>query len=457
MHDDALSLRNHLVNWLFTPLFLLLLFSIITGYIAALGLSNRPYDLLLIERGRLLAGQLDPQRPEHAAQVLARAGALGLRGALFDGNGGLVAGDPTLPRPRPIDLADAEPHLHDVTIGGDRMRQLTLRLDAPPATGFALQVAEPIGERLDLSRRILGNIVLPQVLIILVVGLAVWIGLKRGLAPLERLRRHLAQRPRDDLQPLDEAAAPSEVRPFIREINQLLARLGISLEGQRRFVADAAHQLRTPIAGLRAQAELASRDAPEGPLRANLEGICQGADRCARLVNQLLALARNEPQSLAAAPTELLDLHRLGREAALRWSPEALARRIDLGLEADERQLPLRGDEAALNDLLDNLLDNAVRYTPAGGRVTLRLGYDDGAWLRVEDDGPGIPEALHAKVFERFWRQPGQAQPGSGLGLAIVAEVALRHGAQVRVETGPTERGTAFVVKFPHHASVPAA
>jgi two-component system sensor histidine kinase TctE len=173
-------------------------------------------------------------------------------------------------------------------------------------------------------------------------------------------------------------------------------------------------------------------------------------------VNQLLALARNEPQSLAATPDTVLDLHRLAREAALRWAPEALARGVDLGFEAEDRQLPVRGGEAALNDLIDNLLDNAVRYTPSGGHVTVVLGYEGGgeggAWLRVEDDGPGIPEDLRDKVFERFWRQPGNRQPGSGLGLAIVAEVALSHGAVVRVETGIRGRGTAFVVTFPHHA-----
>jgi two-component system sensor histidine kinase TctE len=440
------------VNWLFTPLYLLFLFALIAGYIAAVGLSNRPYDLLLTERARQLAARIDDRRPGLTAETLERAHADGLRVALYHADGRLLSGDAALPKPRPIDLADGNHHLHDVLIGDAKTRLLTLRLHA----GLALQVAEPTDERLSLSRRILGHIVIPQILFILVAGLAVWIGLKKGLAPLERLRRQLAGRARDDLQPLDETVAPSEVRPFIREINDLLERQAHSLDSQRRFVADAAHQLRTPFAGLKAQAELAYREVPDGPLHESLERICQGARRCTRLVNQLLALARNEPQALAAAPDALLDLHRLARDAALRWSPEALALNIDLGFEADERQLPVRGDEAALNDLLDNLLDNAVHYTPAGGRVTLRLGYaagvESGAWLRVEDDGPGIPPALHDKVFERFWRQPGNRQPGSGLGLAIVAEVALRHGARLRVEDGEQGRGVAFVVSFPHHA-----
>ncbi|HNQ04226.1 MAG TPA: ATP-binding protein [Thiobacillaceae bacterium] len=448
-----LSLRAHLINWVFTPLYLLFLFSLAAGYIAAVGLSNRPYDLLLIERGRQLAARLDAGRPHELARVLVQARETGLRGAVFSVRGTRLAGDPALPMPRAIDLADGAPHLHDVRVGQSRVRLLTLKMRTP---GHVLQVAEPTDERQSLSRRILGYIVLPQVLIILVVGLAMWVGLRRGLAPLERLRRQLAGRPREDPRPLDEGAAPAEVRPFIHEINQLLQRLGQSLESQRRFVADAAHQLRTPFAGLRAQAELARREAPAGPLQVSLDRICQGATRCSRLVNQLLALARNEPQRLATDQGTVLDLHRLARQAALRWAPEALAQGIDLGFEAQARQLPVRGNEDALDDLLDNLLDNAVRYTPAGGHVTVVLGYggDDGggAWLRVEDDGPGIPQAMHDKVFERFWRMPGNRQPGSGLGLAIVAEVALRHDALVRLEPGIQGRGVALVVRFPHHA-----
>ncbi len=458
LRDEPLSLRDHLTNWVFTPLYLLFLFSLVAGYIAAVGLSNQPYDLLLIERGRQLMLHLDPGQLETAAQTLEQARESGLRAALFNTRGVWLAGDTSLPKPRPMDLVDEAPHLHDVLLGQSKLRLLTLKIPTP---GYVLQVAEPTAERLSLSRRILGHIVLPQVLIILVVGLTVWIGLRKGLAPLEDLRRRLAQRPRDDVRPLDESATPAEVRPLIHEINQLLERLGQSLQSQRRFVADAAHQLRTPFAGLRAQAELARREAPSGPLQDALERICQGAARCSRLVNQLLALARNEPQNIAKEPAAVLDLHRLAREAALRWAPEALAQGVDLGFEAQARQLPVRGDEAALNDMLDNLLDNAVYYTPAGGHVTLVLGYgrlagrdgQDGAWLRVEDDGPGIPRELHDKVFERFWRLPGNPQPGSGLGLAIVAEVALRHGAQVWLQPGIQGRGVAFVVDFPHHAT----
>lgn len=452
MEDDILSLRQHLVNWLFTPLFLLLLFSTMTGYIAAVNLSNKPYDLVLTERARLLAKRfaLEGVRPEGQPLADLFPEAEGeFYYSLYAGDGRVLSANVLLPRPRPDDLKGATPRLRDTQFNGRKVRLLTLRFSTG-ARQYVLQAAEPIAGRLALGRSILGNIVIPQLIFIVIAGGAVWIGLKRGFGPLERLRRQVAGRPRGDLRPLDEALAPAEVRPLIHEINALLERIRAMLESQRRFVADAAHQLRTPFAGLRAQAELARReDAVPQPLRESLERICLGAQRCSRLVNQLLTLARNEPEADGSRATTLLDLRRLAQTAAMDWAPEAVRKDIDLGLEGIEAPLPVRGDEGALRDLMDNLLDNAIRYTPAGGHVTLRLGQDPAPWLAVEDNGPGIPAELRDKVFERFWRVPGASQPGSGLGLAIVQEVARRHGAELSLAPGGQDRGAVFTVRFP--------
>ena len=172
-----------------------------------------------------------------------------------------------------------------------------------------------------------------------------------------------------------------------------------------------------------------------------LERICAGTQRCSRLVTQLLTLARNEPEARLQSPLVLLDLGRIAQEAASHWAPDALRRDIDLGLEGEGRQLPVKGDEAGLRDLIDNLIDNAIHYTPAGGHITVRVGYDGGAWLQVEDDGPGIPPEQRSRVFERFHRIPGSGQPGSGLGLAIVREVVVRHGADLELSDGPGGKG----------------
>ncbi len=453
--DDIPSLRQRLINWLFTPLYLWLLFSTVTGYLAAVSLANKPYDLVLQERAKLLASrytlsqgttEFDLARlfPEAEGEFLF---------ALYDSHGQRLASNGRLPSPRPADFRANGTTLRDTQIAERKLRLLTLRITGPDGDRLLVQAAEPIQARLALGRSILGNIVIPQFIFILIAGVAVWIGLKKGLEPLERLRRQVANRSRDDLSPLEETLAPLEARPLIREVNALIERLKGLMESQRRFVADAAHQLRTPFAGLRAQAELARREEASPPVKEALERICAGTQRCSRLVTQLLTLARNEPVARLQSPLIHLDLGRIAQDAASHWAPEALRRDIDLGFEEEHRQLPVNGDEAGLRDLIDTLIDNAIHYTPRGGHVTVRVGYTRGAWLKVEDNGPGIAPDQRERVFERFHRVPGSGQPGSGLGLAIVHEVVVRHGATIEVGDGPGGRGTLFTVLFPHHAA----
>lgn len=452
--EDILSLRHHLVNWLFTPLYLLLLFSTVTGYIAALKLSNQPYDLVLSERARLMASRFD-LIPDGAAPTQADLlpdGAGHLIFTLFDAADRPLLANAALPRPRPHDLVADGPRLRSTTLGGEKVRLLTLRFHTSrrtPGAEYALVMAEPVKDRLFLGRSILGNIVIPQFIFILIAGLAVWIGLKRGFEPLERLRNAVSKRRSDDLSPLDEAMAPGEVRPLIREVNALIERLKAMMEQQKRFVANAAHQLRTPFAGLRAQAELAKRETASPAVRTALEGICAGAGRCSRLVNQLLTLARNDPGARNDKAMIDLNLNRIAQETAMNWVPEAVKKNIDLGFEGAETALFLHGDEGGLRDLIDNLLDNAIRYAPPDGHITLRAGQDDGVWLSVEDSGPGIPVEERNRVFDRFYRLAGSGQPGSGLGLAIVDEVARRHGATVAIGTAEGGTGAVFTVRFP--------
>lgn len=454
-HDDTLSLRQQLVNWLFTPLFLLLLFSTVTGYMAAVTLANKPYDLVLLERARLLASRhlLAPGDDLAATYRLFPGQAEDFRFSLHDMAGNGIVGIGRLPKPRPLDYQIQAPQWRDTQYQGRKLRLVTFRFAVAGGDALLAQAAEPIDARQSLGRSILGNIVIPQFMFIVIAGIAVWIGLKRGFEPLERLRREVAARPRDDPQPLDETRAPDEVRPLILEVNALIERLKTMMEAQRRFVADAAHQLRTPFAGLKARAELARREPVAEPVRDALERICDSAQRCSHLVNQLLTLARNEPGARPGAPMHVLDLRRVAQDTAAHWAPEALRQGVDLGFEGIDMQLPVRGHEPSLRDLLDNLLDNAIRYTPAGGHITVRVGYGDCAWVEVEDDGPGIPAEQRSQVFERFHRMPGTEQPGSGLGLAIVQEVARRHGAVVLLEEGRDGAGCRFTIRFPHHGA----
>ncbi len=449
------SLRHQLVNWLFTPLFLLLLFSTVTGYMAAVTLSNKPYDLVLLDRARLLASRFALHQndgPADLARLFPEAEGEFLF-SLFDPSGKRLLSNGALPTPRPGDFKQTSPVLRDTQFQNRKLRVAILLLPLASGQTVLVQVAEPVDARLILGRSILGNIVIPQFMFIVIAGVAVWIGLKRGFEPLERLRREVAGRPRNDLRPLDESRAPGELRPLILEVNALVERQKAMIDAQRRFVADAAHQLRTPFAGLKSQAELAKREALAAPVKDSLERICDGAQRCSHLVNQLLTLARNEPEARLNSPMEVLDLHRVAQEVTAHWVPEALRKDIDLGFEGTDRQLPVRGNEAGLRDLLDNLLDNAIRYTPAGGRITVRVGYGDAAWLEVEDNGPGIPPDQRERVFERFHRIAGSGQPGSGLGLAIVKEVAQIHGADIRIDEGREGTGALFTLRFPHHGA----
>jgi two-component system sensor histidine kinase TctE len=456
MQDDTLSLRHQLVNWLFTPLFLLLLFSTVTGYMAAVSLSNKPYDLVLLERAKLLASRYVMHLENGAAnsvEPIFSEDVRAFRYSVHDADGRKLASSGLLPSPRPVDFNQTQPQLRDTQFKGEKLRLVTLPVIRPNGTAMLVQAAEPVQARLILGRSILGNIVIPQLIFIVIAGVAVWIGLKRGFEPLERLRRAVAARPRNDLRPLDETRAPGEVRPLIQEVNALIARLQAMMDSHRRFIADAAHQLRTPFAGLKAQAELAKREQVSEPVRDALERICVSAQRCSHLVTQLLTLARNEPEARRSAMMETLDLNRISQAIAAHWAPDALQKNIDIGFEAAEHPCPVKGDEASLRDLIDNLIDNAIRYTPSGGKITVRVGYGSidhsSTWLEVEDNGPGIPLDQRERVFERFHRIPGNNQPGSGLGLAIVQEVVMRHGAQVEIDDGQ-DGGSLFRIHFPH-------
>jgi len=292
--------------------------------------------------------------------------------------------------------------------------------------------------------------ILPQLMLIVFAGLMLWYAVGRGLAPLERLRREIENRSHRDLSALPVEDTPQEVRPLISAMNQLLDRLSLALASQQRFIADAAHQLRTPIAGLKTQTELALRQTPTGEAHDTLKQLRSATERATHLVNQLLSLARAEPPAGRVQPGERIDLEGLARAATAEWVPRALARDVDLGFDPDSRAVLVEGDPFLLREMLNNLLDNAVRYTHAGGQVTVCVGAKDGRpLLTIEDNGPGIPETERARVFERFYRVLGTGVEGCGLGLAIVREIAQSHGAEVRLTPAQGGAGTIAQVIFP--------
>ena len=278
----------------------------------------------------------------------------------------------------------------------------------------------------------------------------------RGIRPLAQLERRIRARKADDMSPLDESAVPEEVAPLVSSINDLLTRLKVSLSTQKRFLADAAHQLKTPLAGLRMQADIAQREADAGELKKSLKQIGLASVRATHTVNQLLALARAETagRSLAKQRVDLVDVV---AEAIQESLPRALDKHLDLGYEGPEpgTASQLEANATLLKEMVRNLIDNAINYTPERGQVTARLLTDRFSgvlMLLVEDTGPGIPEAERELVFQPFYRALGTNVDGSGLGLAIVAEIAQQHGATVSIESCDRPApmpGARITVRFP--------
>jgi len=271
----------------------------------------------------------------------------------------------------------------------------------------------------------------------------------RGLAPLRHLQQAVAARSHLDLSPVTVEHVPGEVQPVLGAINDLLMRLDAILSYQSRFIADAAHQLRTPVAGLKAHVEVALREEDPAQARQSIAHLYTGVERMSRLVGQLLSLARNEPATVKKIELAPLDLSRLAFDVTMDWVPEAYRKNIDLGFEGGEQHVMVRGDAARLTELINNLLDNAIRYSQPGGRVTVRVEALPSARLSVSDDGPVIPVEERQRVFERFHRLLGTDSDGSGLGLAIVQDIAELHDAAIFLTEDGDGLGNRFTVTFP--------
>ena len=336
--------------------------------------------------------------------------------------------------------------IRDASLDGEAVR-VTGRTVVQDGEALTLTVATTVRQRQQVRATIVRALVLLELAFTLALGGLAWFSISNGLAPLARLRSALNRRERADLAPLDPAATPRELAAVVVAFNSLLERLAASARSQDAFLADVAHQLRNPLAGAKLQLEwLATRhhDDPDS-LRA-LALMKQANDRMIRQTSQLLALARAEPSRSIRARFKPLDLAALVAESVQLFVTQAAGRGIDLGFELDPA--PLRGERFMLRDLIDNLVDNALRYTPQGGSVTVRTSMgSDGAVLEVEDSGPGIPAAKRARVFQRHVRLDQQSS-GSGLGLAIVRDIAKVHGATAAVSDAQGASGALFIVKF---------
>lgn len=453
------------------PLLVVWPLSIGVTHFFATNVANFPYDQALREQVMAIARQVKfvAGQPQIALPGAARAflrsdevdsvyfHVLGPGGKVIAGDYELSAipeGDePETIEPGEVYFRDDESTGHDLRVAFMFVGEANL-----PRERWALvEVAETLEKRSQLSNKIIASVILPQFVIIPLAVVLVWFGLTRGLRPLTRLRELIEARREEDLSPITAIRVPEELQPLTDAFNSMLMRMQRNMDGQRRFISDAAHQMRTPLTGLKMQAQLAAREDDPRQLRYALQNISTSVDRASHLVNQLLSLARAEASELSAQVMEPLELERLLHEIVGEWVMAARERQIDIGFEASGGVLIL-GNVFLLREMINNLLDNALRYTPEGGCVTARARRDgDKVVLEIEDSGIGISNEDASRVFDRFYRVEGTGVEGSGLGLAIVREIALLHRAEATLEPRPEEEagerapGSIARVSFPSY------
>ena len=465
------SLFGEILDWMLTPLLLLWPVSLALTWLVAQGLANKPFDRALEYNVHALAqlvsvanGKVQFNLPQPASEILRADDSDIVYYQVLGPGGEFLSGERELPEPPSDEVPQSgEARLRDAEMRGIDIRvaytwvRLPLR-DTPVAL---VQVAETREKRSVLATEIIKGVMLPQFVILPLAVLLVWLALARGIQPLNQLEQRIRERSPDDLSPLDDRTVPLEVAPLVSSVNDLLTRLGDSLATQKRFLADAAHQLKTPLAGLRMQADLAQREGTSTEeLKRSLQQIGRSSIRATHTVNQLLALARAEGSGVGIARVPC-DLAKLTIEVVRDSVPRALDKQIDLGYDGAQPGAPgvwIDGNPTLLKELVRNLVDNAINYTPSGGgqsaMVTARVLPDTFAHVvlfQVEDTGPGVPQTERDLVFQPFYRALGNEADGSGLGLPIVREIARQHGAEVLVEDarpGAAMPGARFGLRF---------
>jgi two-component system sensor histidine kinase TctE len=444
----ATSIRRRLLLFLVGALLLMVVGAAVVTYLVAVHAANDAYDSSLLDpvfdisdniRVDAHGGRLD--LPAKALEALVFDQADRVIYQVRSETGELVGGVADLPPPP--EILPGQHAFFDRAYEGIPFRVAALRMP----NGFVIQVGETLNKRNRLVKEILVAELVPTLLVAAVAIALAWAGVARGLQPLAHIRSQLLRRRPGDLQPIAVTEAPIEIHPVVDAFNRLLDQLRDASALQQRFLANAAHQLRTPLAGLQMHLDLLLRNELSPPVRSELERMGNATVRASRIATQLLALARAESPSEPDHVQEQVDLMAIAGLAARSWTHRAIESGIDLGFSL--APAPVVGDPLLLPELLDNLIDNALRYTPAGGTVTVATGQRDGmAYLRVDDTGPGIPLAERDKVFERFYRVRSTVGEGSGLGLAIVKEIVDRHRGTVTISAGEAGHGSSVEVVF---------
>ena len=465
------SLFGEILDWMLTPILLLWPVTLVLTWLVAQGIAGKPFDRALEFNVGALAQLITVQKgvvqfvlPQPAHELLRADESDTVYYQVMGPKGEYLSGEKALPLPPDEDRAPlGEVRLRDAELRGQDLKvaYMWVKLDLPDGLPALVQVAETMDKRSVLATEIVKGVMLPQFVILPLAVLLVWLALAQAIKPLNRLEERIRARKPDDLSPLDAESVPLEVLPLVLSVNDLLLRLTDSIATQKRFLTDAAHQLKTPLAGLRMQADLAQRQgASAEDLKQSLRHIGRSSIRATHMVNQLLALARAE-SSAAVLAHQPCNLVHLTMEVVRNCVPRAMEKRIDIGYEGAQPHtggVVMPGNATLLTEMVRNLVDNAINYTverpKQAAMITVRVLLDPfsrALMLQVEDTGPGIPAAERELVFQPFYRALGTEADGSGLGLPIVREIARQHQATVTVEDsrpGHAPPGCCFTVRF---------
>ena len=445
MVERVASLRGLLLRRLWLPLLVLLLCSAVGSFALARYFAGQVYDRWLLDSAMSLSELVKEQDGRAVMDVTPAMSRMftwdtvdEVHGEVVDASGARLYGDLAEALPRPAQTADDDAVYYDARLRGQAVRMVEVLVPTTGGHQVRLRVAETLRKRHRLERKLLMTSVPFQAAILALAAWLAWSGTGAAARHANQVARRLASPRPDPLAPLDPAQeAPRELWPAVEAYNALLLRLDAMQAAQRRFVSNAAHQLRTPLAAMQVELESSLRQRDPQAQQLALSGTLAGLSRLQHLVNQLLLLSRSEDAQGSALPLQTLDVAVLARGVVERYADRALAAGVDLGYEGPDDGVPVEGDAPLLREALGNLLDNALRYGAEQGVITLAVqGRDDGVQLWVDDDGAGIDATERGRVTERFYRASSQGD-GCGLGLAIVAEIAQRHGAALEIGSAP--------------------
>ena len=470
--NKVYSIRSQLLKWLLLPMLLLLLLDSSVLYHYANKLMQDSLDSELISTADEIGEFLEANGKnkiidldENAKKDLLKNSTDKTFYNVLDASGNVLIGEAKL---KPINakhslLSKTKPKFYYSELNKQKIRVVLVPakvLIAGEELNLFIQVAETLNKRAQLRGKILGWILVPQIILIITAGLLLWVGIKKSLNPLLAIDNELAQRTAQDLKPIQLNSVPIEVSKLVSSLNGLIDKLNQAMHSQNRFIADAAHQLRTPLAGIRAQIELSNKTQKVPEIRDRLSKVSLSTERLIHLVNQLLVLAKNQPEAAHLVNFKEIDLVDFVKNIILDFESHADNKNIELSYLGLDEKIMIVGEAARLHDLIYNLIDNAIRYTPSAGKVFAGVTIEGNhACLVVQDNGVGIEESEQEDVFKRFYRGKESLEFGTGLGLAIVKEIANLHDATIKIQSYAVSEakssgivGTKITVVFPSYS-----